>query len=127
MTTARSSSTLVKVTLRIGLGIPLIALIIILPSGTWNYWQGWMYLATLLVPMLVSVLADVVVFTGYIVFFWMLTANSFLSRTVEVDAGQKVITTSPYAIVRHPMYLVWLCSTLAPHWRWVPTGQSYLR
>lgn len=31
--------------------------------------------------------------------------NSYASRIIEVENGQKVITTGPYAIVRHPMYL----------------------
>ena len=32
--------------------------------------------------------------------------NSYAARTVQVEKGvQKVITTGPYAIVRHPMYL----------------------
>jgi protein-S-isoprenylcysteine O-methyltransferase Ste14 len=36
--------------------------------------------------------------------------NVYLSRTVEVQAGQKVIDTGLYGIVRHPMYAVtvWL-------------------
>jgi protein-S-isoprenylcysteine O-methyltransferase Ste14 len=37
-------------------------------------------------------------------FVWVLMVNSYLSRTVEVEAGQKVVSTGPYAIVRHPMY-----------------------
>lgn len=175
----------VSVVLRIGLGIPFIALIIILPAGTWNYWQGWMYLATLLLPMLgstvylfindpallerrmrmrekesaqqiiirvlaiyfllaftlpgldvrygwsnvpplVSILADALVFTGYMITFWVLTVNRFLSRIVEVDAQQKVVTTGPYAIVRHPMYfgvaLLYIASPLAlgSYWAVLP-------
>ena len=30
--------------------------------------------------------------------------NAFLSRTVEVQEGQKVVDTGMYGIVRHPMY-----------------------
>jgi protein-S-isoprenylcysteine O-methyltransferase Ste14 len=37
-------------------------------------------------------------------FVWVLTINSYLSRVVEVEAGQKVVSSGPYAIVRHPMY-----------------------
>ncbi len=29
----------------------------------------------------------------------------FASRTIQVEAGQKVISTGPYRLVRHPMYL----------------------
>jgi protein-S-isoprenylcysteine O-methyltransferase Ste14 len=30
--------------------------------------------------------------------------NSFASRTVQVEEGQRVISTGPYRLVRHPMY-----------------------
>lgn len=34
-----------------------------------------------------------------------LRENAYLSRTIEVQEGQKVIDTGLYGIVRHPMYL----------------------
>jgi protein-S-isoprenylcysteine O-methyltransferase Ste14 len=34
--------------------------------------------------------------------------NSYLSRTVEVQKGQKIIDTGLYGIVRHPMYFATL-------------------
>jgi protein-S-isoprenylcysteine O-methyltransferase Ste14 len=44
--------------------------------------------------------------------------NTFTSATIEVAANQKVISTGPYAPVRHPMYasaLLYLMGTpLAP-------------
>jgi protein-S-isoprenylcysteine O-methyltransferase Ste14 len=149
--------------LRVALALPIFALVIILPAGKWDYWQGWLYLLILYIPMFfvlyyllkndpallqrrmrmrekesvqrriivlslvyflvaftlpgfdvrfgwsnmpswVSLVADVLVLAGYMTFVWVLTINSYLSRVVEVEAGQKVITTGPYAIVRHPMY-----------------------
>jgi protein-S-isoprenylcysteine O-methyltransferase Ste14 len=30
--------------------------------------------------------------------------NTFASATIEVDTGQKVVSTGPYSVVRHPMY-----------------------
>ena len=36
---------------------------------------------------------------------WVMTVNSFASRTIQVEPGQQVISTGPYSIVRHPMYL----------------------
>jgi len=39
--------------------------------------------------------------------YWTMRANSFAAPVVKIqkDRGQAVITTGPYAIVRHPMYL----------------------
>ena len=38
---------------------------------------------------------------------WVMHTNTFLSRVVKIDKarGHHVITTGPYAIVRHPMYV----------------------
>ena len=162
--------------LRAALAVPVLTLIIILPSGRWNYWQGWMYILTLIIPMffmfgyllkndpallerrmrmrekeavqrkivslsflyflaafilpgldvrfgwsnvppLVSFIADVFVFAGYMVFFWVLVTNSFVSRVVEVESNQTVISSGPYALVRHPMYtgviIMYLASPVA--------------
>lgn len=57
------------------------------------------------VPPSVVILADAVVFLGYLLFFLTLRENSFAARVVRVEEGQRVITTGPYALVRHPMYL----------------------
>ena len=60
------------------------------------------------------------------IFVWVLTVNSYLSRVVEVDANQKVVSTGPYAIVRHPMYsgisLMYIASPLAlgSYWALIP-------
>ena len=37
--------------------------------------------------------------------FGSFRVNSFTSGVIEVATDQRVITTGPYAIVRHPMYL----------------------
>ena len=42
---------------------------------------------------------------GYALFTAVLLQNAYASRTVEVQASQKVIDTGLYAAVRHPMYL----------------------
>ncbi|MBU4221905.1 MAG: isoprenylcysteine carboxylmethyltransferase family protein [Euryarchaeota archaeon] len=57
------------------------------------------------VPVLIVIAANAIVLSGYIFFFLVLRENSYASRIIEVEKGQKVITTGPYAIVRHPMYL----------------------
>ena len=47
----------------------------------------------------------VLVFAGYLAVIYVFLTNSHASRIIEVEEGQKVITTGPYALVRHPMYL----------------------
>lgn len=56
------------------------------------------------VPVWLVVAADVMILFGYVIFFFVMKENSYLSRTVEVDEGQPVISTGPYSIIRHPMY-----------------------
>ncbi len=41
---------------------------------------------------------------SYLLYAEVLRENTYLSRTIEVQEGQKVIDTGLYAIVRHPMY-----------------------
>jgi protein-S-isoprenylcysteine O-methyltransferase Ste14 len=50
------------------------------------------------------VIANILVFLGYLFVFSVFRENSYASRIVEVEEEQKVISTGPYAIVRHPMY-----------------------
>jgi len=57
------------------------------------------------VPVYLVIAANAIVLSGYIFVFLVLRENSYASRIIEVEKGQKVITTGPYAIVRHPMYL----------------------
>ncbi len=57
------------------------------------------------VPVALVIASNAIVLSGYIFVFFVLRENSFASRIIEVEKGQKVITTGPYAIVRHPMYL----------------------
>jgi protein-S-isoprenylcysteine O-methyltransferase Ste14 len=56
------------------------------------------------VPPVVSLLADGIVALGFYFVFLVFRENSYTRATIEVSAGQKVITTGPYAMVRHPMY-----------------------
>jgi protein-S-isoprenylcysteine O-methyltransferase Ste14 len=55
-------------------------------------------------PTWLGILALVLVFAGYVSFFFVLRENSYASRVIEVEKDQKVIDSGPYAIVRHPMY-----------------------
>jgi protein-S-isoprenylcysteine O-methyltransferase Ste14 len=49
--------------------------------------------------------ANIVVFLGYGFVFLVFRENSYASGIIEVENGQEVITSGPYVIVRHPMYL----------------------
>lgn len=55
-------------------------------------------------PAWLSSLGLVLVLAGYVLVFWVMKYNSYASRIIELAAGQKVVSTGPYAIVRHPMY-----------------------
>lgn len=144
-------------------GLLMVMLLLFLPAGTFQYWNGWLFILLLFVPMLLlgAVLlikapellekrlqskekegdqkkvvagAALMFLAGFIVsaldyrFGWtrvsfsvvatasgillasyglyaeVMRENVYLSRTVEVQEGQKVIDTGLYGIVRHPMY-----------------------
>lgn len=145
-----------------------------LPAGTLRYWQAWLFLASLFIPMFVvmqwlfhhdpdllerrmrlrereaeqktiisvavviyllifllpgfdrrwgwsnvpawvSILADVGMLAGYALFVATLKANRYAARTVAVEEGQQVVSSGPYAHVRHPMYLsTMIIYTLSP-------------
>jgi protein-S-isoprenylcysteine O-methyltransferase Ste14 len=153
------------VIIRFGLAAILIPAFLFAIAGTIHYWNGWLYFAVLLIPMVVAVVyflrtdpellerrmkykekeheqrtiirlgaavlvagflaitidlrlngfnqistaivlvADAGVFLGYCLILWVFKENSYASRTIEVVKDQKVVTTGPYSIIRHPMYL----------------------
>ena len=55
-----------------------------------------------------SIAAAVVFLIAYILYAEVLRENAYLSRTIAVHEGQKVVDTGLYGIVRHPMYAVTL-------------------
>lgn len=145
------------------LGLIVVGVLLFVPAGTLDYWQGWLFVALLFVPMFVAgvvlllrkpellrkrletkeeekeqkwvvalsgmlfiamfvlaglnrrymwwMLPDWVVYlaaglfvVGYLLYAEVLRENVWLSRTIEVQAHQKVVDTGLYGIVRHPMY-----------------------
>ena len=153
-------------------GLAVMALLLFLPAGSWGYWQAWLFLGLLFVPMTcvatwllvrepellakrlsskeqekaqrqvvalsalmfvagfllagfdqrfgwsempawVVAIAAVVMLCGYGLYAEVMRENAYLSRTVEVQENQKVISTGLYGIVRHPMYAATLVLYLA--------------
>lgn len=78
------------------------------------------------VPTWLVLVAEVLVFAGMALIYRVMQVNSFLASTIQVEGEQKVITTGPYAVVRHPMYssaLLMLFATpiaLASWWGLLP-------
>ncbi len=63
---------------------------------------------TLRLPLAVNIVASVVFIIAYVLYAEVLRENSYLSRTIKVVDGQKVVSTGLYGIVRHPMYFATL-------------------
>lgn len=147
------------------LGVVVIAALLLLPAGTWLYWNGWLLMGLLFIPMFIAglvmmkknpnllrsrlnakekageqqmvvklsglmflcgfitagldyrfgwthlpnwliIAASALFLLAYALYAEVLRENVWLSRTIEVQANQKVVDTGLYGIVRHPMYAV---------------------
>jgi protein-S-isoprenylcysteine O-methyltransferase Ste14 len=55
-------------------------------------------------PLPVVIAGDALVLLGFLAVFLVFRENTFTSSVIEVAAGQRVIDSGPYALVRHPMY-----------------------
>ena len=60
---------------------------------------GWVKL-----PFTVNIIASIIFIIAYVIYAEVLRENTYLSRTIKVVEGQKVVSTGLYGIVRHPMY-----------------------
>jgi len=69
---------------------------------------------------------DILVALGFYLISLVYRENTFTSATIEIAENQKVVSTGPYAIVRHPMYasaslyLVGTPLALGSYWGLVP-------
>ena len=145
------------------LGVVLVGLLVFLPAGTLNYFNGWIFMGVLFIPMflagvvmmiknpkllasrlnskekqkgqgiiiklsglmfiagfvlagldfrfgwisipsIISYIATGLFLFAYVLWAIVLKQNTYLSRTIKVEEGQRVIDTGLYGIVRHPMY-----------------------
>lgn len=64
-----------------------------------DYRFGWSKLPSWLI-----IIACIIFVLSYVLYIEVTRENEYLSRTIEVQEGQKVISTGLYGIVRHPMY-----------------------
>jgi protein-S-isoprenylcysteine O-methyltransferase Ste14 len=55
-------------------------------------------------PPFVTFIGGALIVLGYIATFFVFRENSFAAVTVQIDPNQKVVSTGPYALMRHPMY-----------------------
>jgi protein-S-isoprenylcysteine O-methyltransferase Ste14 len=147
-------------------GLLLFAVLIFVPAGTLNYWQGWTFLAVFTatttafttylalydkpllerrmkagpwhetessqkiivslvflgffsliavsaldvrfgwssVPAYIALIGEALIVVSFLFIFWVVKVNSFAASTIQVTEDQTVISTGPYAYVRHPMY-----------------------
>ena len=73
-----------------------------------NYRYQWHALPTIL-----PYIASIIFLIGYAMYAEVMRENAWLSRTIEVQDGQSVVSTGLYGIVRHPMYTATILMYLA--------------
>jgi protein-S-isoprenylcysteine O-methyltransferase Ste14 len=56
------------------------------------------------VPPVVSLAGNILIGIGFLLMFFVFRVNSYGASTIQVAAGQSLVSTGPYARVRHPMY-----------------------
>jgi protein-S-isoprenylcysteine O-methyltransferase Ste14 len=77
----------------------MIGCIAVLVFPALDYRFGWSS-----VPASVSVLGDALIVLGFLFTFFVFRENSYGASTIQIAEGQTVISTGPYALVRHPIY-----------------------
>ena len=66
-----------------------------------SYRFGW-----LMLPRWVNIVGAVLFLMSYALYAEVLRENTWLSRTIEVQEGQQVVSDGLYGVIRHPMYAV---------------------
>ena len=70
---------------------------VVLPAFDHRF--GWSPVAPV-----VSVIVNATIVLSFRLFFVVMKSNSYAASTIQVEEGQPVVSTGPYAYVRHPMY-----------------------
>jgi protein-S-isoprenylcysteine O-methyltransferase Ste14 len=76
-----------------------LAAALVIVSGL-DHRYGWSTVSTPIV-----LLGDGLVVLGFAIVYQVFKENSFAASTIKVEAEQRVISTGPYRLVRHPMYV----------------------
>jgi protein-S-isoprenylcysteine O-methyltransferase Ste14 len=88
-----------QTTQKIIMALAMIGFIALLVVPALDHRFGWSH-----VPWIVSVAGNMLIVLGFLAVFFVFRANSYGASTIQVAEGQTVISTGPYAVVRHPMY-----------------------
>jgi len=78
------------------------------------------------VPVWLVITANIIVCLGYIFIIIVFNENSYASAVIKLEDEQRVISTGPYAVIRHPMYTGMLLMTLftppalGSYWAFIP-------
>lgn len=106
---------------RVIVSVVLTGFVALLEVPALDFRFGWSH-----VPVIAVLLGDALVAVGCYLIGLVYRANTYASATIEVAAGQQVISAGPYAIVRHPMYagaLVYMAGipiALGSYWGLIP-------
>jgi len=84
---------------KIIMSLALLSLVALLVVCALDHRLGWSHM-----PVMASLIGDLLVMLGLYLNFIVFKANSFGASTIQVVESQKVISTGPYALIRHPMY-----------------------
>ena len=60
---------------------------------------GWSHM-----PPVVALAGDLLVLLGWLAIYYVFRANTYAAATIQLAPDHKIISTGPYALVRHPMY-----------------------
>ena len=71
----------------------------LLVISAFDYRFGWSRVAPC-----VSLIGDALITIGFLLVFFVVKVNTYAASTIQLAEDQKVVSTGPYAFVRHPMY-----------------------
>ena len=94
---------------------PLFVVAFLLPGLDHRF--GWSQRLHLAVPLWLTLLSLAMALAAILLVLWVMNVNRFAAHTIQVVAGQTVISSGPYRFVRHPLYsgaaLLWVFTPLA--------------